>query len=231
MTLVIAHRGASAHRRENTIEAFELARELGADWVELDVRRTGDGVMVVHHDAHLDDGRALVDLSAEDLPDHVPTLAAALEACSGMGVNVEIKNLPHDPDYDAEHTVSVAVAGLVRAFLEPADVIVSSFNMDAIDRIREEDPELPTGFLSFHALDPAQLVDWVASRGHRAIHPHVSAVDRPLVERAHAAGLSVVVWTADEPERIGHLLDLEVDGIITNRPDVARQVRDSRLGR
>ena len=113
MVLVIAHRGASAAAPENTIEAFVLARELGADWVEFDVRRTADGVVVVHHDAHLPDGRLLGDLTVDELPGHVPNLAEALEACDGVGVNIEIKSLPDDPEFDADHLVSAAVAGLV----------------------------------------------------------------------------------------------------------------------
>ena len=100
VTLVVAHRGASAAALENTVEAFCRARDLGADWVELDVRRTADGVAVVHHDAHLPDGRRIGGLHAVDLPSHVPGLAEALEACDGMGVVVEIKNLPDDPDFD-----------------------------------------------------------------------------------------------------------------------------------
>ena len=92
MTLVVAHRGASAAAAENTLPAFRLARELGADWVELDARRTADGVVVVHHDAHLPDGRILAELTADELPESVPNLAEALEECDGMGVNVEIKN-------------------------------------------------------------------------------------------------------------------------------------------
>ena len=63
MVRVIAHRGASAAAPENTIEAFLLARELGADWVELDARRTRDGAIVVHHDDTLADGRVIVELS------------------------------------------------------------------------------------------------------------------------------------------------------------------------
>ena len=70
--------------------------------MELDVRRTADGVLVVHHDAHLADGRAIVELAAADLPDAVPTLAAALDACAGMGVNIEIKNNHPDPDLDPD---------------------------------------------------------------------------------------------------------------------------------
>ena len=83
----MAHRGASLAEPENTVAAFERARELGADWVELDARRSADGVVVVHHDAHLADGRLIADLTMDELPDGIPSLAEALEACDGMGVN------------------------------------------------------------------------------------------------------------------------------------------------
>ncbi|HLU41847.1 MAG TPA: glycerophosphodiester phosphodiesterase, partial [Microthrixaceae bacterium] len=73
--LVIAHRGASADHRENTIEAFHGAREQGADWVELDVRRSADGALVVHHDPVYADGRTVARVAADDRPDHVPLLA------------------------------------------------------------------------------------------------------------------------------------------------------------
>src|SRR3954465_13219995 len=99
MVKVIAHRGASAAAPENTVEAFRLARELGADMVELDARRTADGQVIVHHDAHLADGRAIVELSRSELPTHVCDLADALDACEGMQVNIEIKNWPDDPDF------------------------------------------------------------------------------------------------------------------------------------
>ena len=72
---VIAHRGASAVERENTLEAFRAAVRLNADGIELDVRRTANDVLVVHHDAHLPDGRAIIELHDNELPDWVPTLA------------------------------------------------------------------------------------------------------------------------------------------------------------
>src|SRR3954465_10689247 len=99
-TRIFAHRGASARYTENTVSAFQGARDVGADWVELDVRRTLDGALAVHHDAHLADGRAIVDLAAAALPAEVPSLAEALAACAPMGVNVEIKNWPVDVDFD-----------------------------------------------------------------------------------------------------------------------------------
>src|SRR5687767_2173304 len=100
MTKVIAHRGASAAYRENTVTAFAGARDMGADMVELDVRRTADGTLAVHHDAVLGDGRALVGLRRDELPDHVPTLEEALDACAPLAMNIEIKNYMGDPDYD-----------------------------------------------------------------------------------------------------------------------------------
>ena len=80
--------------------AFRRAGELGADWVELDVRLTVDQARAVHHDAVLPDGRVICEVAAAELPDAVPLLTAALAACEGLGVNVEIKSSPDDPDFD-----------------------------------------------------------------------------------------------------------------------------------
>ena len=107
---VVAHRGASRAARENTLAAFDLASKLGADGIELDVRRTADGLMAVHHDAALADGRLICDTTAADLPDHVPLLADALDACGDLWVNIEIKNHPDDPDHDSREVLAAAVA-------------------------------------------------------------------------------------------------------------------------
>lgn len=226
VVLVIAHRGASVAAPENTLEAFRLARQLGADWVELDVRRTVDGMVVVHHDAHLPDGRVLGDLSSDELPESVPSLAEALEACDGMGVNIEIKNLPDDPDYDAEHMVSAAVAGLVAAYLGPERALVTSFNVDAVDSVHRVDPTIPIGYVT-DLLDPALAVDRAVAHDMQHLHPFDPMVDAALVRRAHDAGLHVHVWTVDEPDRMAELVGIGVDGIITNVPDVARAVVDA----
>src|SRR2546423_3094996 len=101
MVLILGHRGASAHRPENTLDAFLEARRLGADGVELDVRRTADDALAIHHDATLPDGRRLIDLTVAQLPGSVPLLEAALEVCEGLTVNVEIKNASQEPDFDA----------------------------------------------------------------------------------------------------------------------------------
>ena len=226
MTSVIAHRGASAASKENTVEAFAIARDLGATWVELDARLSADGVVVVHHDAHLADGRLILDLTCDELPDDVPSLAEALEACEGMGVNIEIKNLPEDPDYDADHAVVDAVAGLAQAYLGPERTLISSFNMDSVDRMHRVDPSLPCAWLFFQVMDPAAAIERAVVHEMTAIHPYDTLVDTALVRRAHEAGLQVNVWTVDDPDRMAALIEMGVDGICTNVPDIARRVID-----
>ena len=226
MAAVIAHRGASRAAPENTVEAFRLARDLGADWVELDVRRTTDGVAVVHHDAHLSDGRRIGRMHADELPDYVPSLAEALEACEGMGVHLEIKNLPDDPDYDSENLVAAAVAGLIAAYLGPGRAVVSSFNVDAVDAVRAVDPTIPTALVC-GIVQPAQAVARANAHQMAAVHAFDAMCDAGFVGRAHEAGLAVNAWTINDPERMAQLLAMGVDGIITDVPDVARAVVDA----
>ena len=221
-------RRAREAARENTLPAFRLAREFGAGWVELDARRTCDGVVVVHHDAQLDDGRLVAALTVEELPEFVPSLAEALEECQGLGVNIEIKNLPSDPDYDADHLVSDAVAGLVQAYLGPANALVSSFNMDALDRLHGVDSTIPLAYL-FDIGDPVSAVDRAVAHEMTAIHPYDPMVTESVVRRAHDAGLQVNVWTVNDPDRMSALADMGVDGICTDVPDVARRVLDARV--
>lgn len=227
MVRVIAHRGASAAAPENTLEAFRLARTLGADWVELDARRTADGQVVVHHDAHLADGRAIVELPRADLPDHVCDLTDALDACEGMSINIEIKNWPADPDFDETEMIARAVVELVAERDLHGRVLVSCFHYPTIELVRALDPRIPTAFL--HLLIDrswAELAADVAAAGHTALHPWDGLVDAELMAAATAAGLEVNVWTVDDPERMARLIDLGVHGLCTNVPDVARTVVD-----
>ena len=230
MTAVVAHRGARLAERENTVAAFERAVAVGAEWIELDVRRTHDDVLVIHHDAHLPDGRLIREATAEALPDWVPTLAEALEACQGAAVNIEIKNDPAEPDYDAEHMISAAVAGTALAYRPAEELLISSFNRDSILRIRDQEPSLPTALVV--ALDLMDINMWVerlTHEGHAAFHPSLHVVSPGLVEKCHAAGIAVNVWTVNEREDMERLIDWEVDGIITDDPELARQVVDGRI--
>ena len=207
MTSVFAHRGASAAEPENTIAAFVRAKEMGADGVELDVHRG----LLVHHDA-------------EPVPPDAPTLAAALDACAGMVVNIEIKNLQGDADYDETNAAADEVVALLHERGRRDEVLVSSFNVATINRVRELDDSIATAFLVTHAPDDdliGRIIDRTRRQGHGALNPHHIGVTPRLVELAHANGLQVHTWTVDDPERMRYLADLGVDSIITNVPDIA----------
>lgn len=219
--LVYGHRGASADAPENTLEAFALAREQGAHGVELDVRRCRDGDMALHHDAELSDGRRIVELTRADLPATSCTLAAALDVCEGMVVNIEIKNVSVDPDHDPACRLADAVVALLHEREGRDRVIVSSFGLATVDRVRAIDPAVPTALLTF--VDPIgpPAIELAVRHGHQAIHPHVATVDAAYVELAHERGLAVNVWTVDDPVRIRELASWGVDGIVTNVPALA----------
>ncbi len=223
--VVLAHRGASRAVAENTIAAFTRARDLGADGVELDVRRTADRVLVVHHDPERAHFGVLATRSFADLraahPD-VPTLSEALAACKGMLVNVEVKCLPWEPDADDDtHSLMRAVVATVRA--DAPNSIISSFDLDAIDACRGIAPELATAWLtSGQAVSAAAAI--AAAHGHPWLHPDRDAAlgaGAAGVDAAHACGLRVDVWTVDEPGDVRALARAGVDAIVTNVPDIA----------
>ncbi len=217
---VIAHRGASKAERENTVAAFVRARDFRADGVELDVRRTRDHVLVVHHDPVLPDGRVIAHTDHADLPDHVPTLDAALDACHPLWVNVEIKNDPNEPDFDPSDHIADATIDVLSRRPEGDDRwLISSFRRETIDRCHELRPSIRTAWLTI-AVTPDTPADLVAS-GHSAVHPWVHVVTRELIDAFHDAGLRVNTWTCDDPARMRELVEWGIDGICTNVPDVA----------
>lgn len=229
--LVLAHRGARTVAPENTIEAFTVALAQGADGVELDVHRTLDGGLVVHHDADAPGLGVLADLGVEEIRlvrPEIPTLAEVLEACRGTLVNVEIKNLPGDADYDESHEAARLVVELLEARGLQDDVLVSSFNLASIDRVRELAPTVPTGLLSMFGMDPFDGLEVCVAHGHGALHPFVgilpSGAATAVAARAHELDLQVNVWTVNDRDEIGRLAAAGIDGIVTDVPDVAREV-------
>jgi glycerophosphoryl diester phosphodiesterase len=222
LTQVIGHRGASAVAPENTVEAFRTAVTLGADGVELDVRRSTAGHLAVSHDEVLPDGRVLFGLDRRDWPETLCELSAALDACAGLAVvNVEIKNWPTDGDYDADLAIADAVVGvlLTRPASEQGAFLVSCFDLPTVDRVREKAPGLATAWLTLGFGDVEKDLERVAERGHTAVHPHHSAIDADVVAAAHDRGLAVNTWTCDLPDRIRWLAEAGVDAVVTN--DVA----------
>ena len=221
-TQVMAHRGASRAERENTVDAFLRAGTMGAHGVELDVRRTADDALVVHHDPRLSDGSVIRDTSLAELPEHIPTLAVALDACAGMWVNLEIKNDETEPDFDPSEWVADETIAMLARRGEPARWLMSSFRLETMDRCRSLAPEVRTAWLT--AAVPDDVVETLVAHGHVALHPWVHLLTQDLVDRCHAAGLVVNTWTCDDPERMRELIRWGIDGICTNVPDVALEV-------
>jgi glycerophosphoryl diester phosphodiesterase len=233
MPAVWAHRGARTIAPENTLEAFARALEQGADGVELDVHRTGDGGLVVHHDATAPDLGVLATLPMEEIrarrPD-IPTLDEVLDCCAGSLVNVEIKNMPGDDDFDESEQAAAAVIALLGERGRRDDVLVSSFHLPTIDRVHDLDATVRTGHLVFGD-DLHDALERCVERGHGALHPFVgfvgSDVAGALAERAHAFDVAVNVWTVNDESEIARLAAAGVDAVITDVPDVARSVLDS----
>mgnify|MGYP002629572397 FL=1 len=222
----MAHRGASKVELENTTLAFARALEMGADAVELDVRRCGSGELVVHHDPKLSDGRTIFSVDKRDLPTHIPTLAEALDACGSMWVNIEIKNDPKEPDFDAQEVTTRRVVDFLRERGSLDRWLISSFRRETVDLIRSLMPELKTAWLVM-TIDDAQLeniASAMASQGHTALHPWVKQLSRRMVDVFHRHGLQINTWTCDDPRRMRELVEWQVDGICTNVPDIALQV-------
>jgi glycerophosphoryl diester phosphodiesterase len=215
---------------ENTVEAFVAAARLGADGVELDVHRTGDGALVVHHDADAHGVGVLAERGLAEIravrPD-IPTLEEALEACAGMLVNIEVKNLPGDADYDATDGAAATVVELLAGRSRRDDVLVSSFNLESANRVRALDASIPTGFLTLVGLDPVDGVEVAHAHGHGAVHPDVRSlvglVADATMARAHELGMTVNVWTVNGEDEMRRLAAAGVDAIITDVPDVARR--------
>jgi glycerophosphoryl diester phosphodiesterase len=224
--LVLAHRGAHGRCRENTVEAFRAVSATGADGVELDVRRSMDGVLVVHHDAALPEGRPVALTPSTLLPPWVPTLDLALDACAGLAlVNVEVKSSPLEPGFDAEREIAVDVAAVVAGRL---GILVSSFDLVALDAVRAADDRVATGWLTPPGYDQQAAAASAAAGGHRALIPADPAVDPALVTMAHDLGLQVLVWTVNDPARVSDLAAMGVDGVVTDRPHAAVAALDGR---
>ena len=220
------HRGTRGWRPENTLPAFEHALAIGVTTLELDIGMTRDGVVVVHHDRLL--GRtsrgvgAVRDRTAEELATFdVPTLRAVLERYPHAKIIVELK--------EASDGLARAAIEEVRRARAAARVWFGSFSTRALRAVRRIDPGMATSAGRME-VRLALYRSWVGLSPSRAPYralqvPETSGVTRVVSPRfvrlAHKAGVVVQVWTVDDPDDIRRLLEWGVDGIITDRPDVA----------
>lgn len=234
-TLNFAHQGASHEAPANTLPAFLLAAELGADGVELDVHLSRDGEIVVIHDFELQgttDGqgpvaaRTLAELQELDAGawfdpvfsgERIPTLQQVIDAVADrLTLNIELKTRG-----TRDHRLAREVVRVIEKNHLSRRVIVSSFNPWALRSVAGLNASIPLGFL--YGPGPTWLLrqGWLRTwLGVGAIHPHHSLIDRDYARWARAHGYRLHTWTVDAPARMQELVSLGVDVIITNRPDL-----------
>jgi len=229
-TLVIAHRGASAHRPENTLPAYALAVEHDADMIEIDLHRTRDGVLVVTHDEELSGlgGRgeiaeaSLAEVRALDAGDgeRIPTLDEVLDRFGErIPFNLEIKRgTAHDYAGIEEQALEAVVE---RGLL--ARTLFSSFYDPVLARLRALSPDVRIALLLSRKL-PHRALERAAALGAEAINPEAVVATPALIEAAHAAGLDVHVFTVDAEAELRRFVGLGVDGLFTNHPDRLRRL-------
>ena len=238
--LNVGHRGAMASAPQNTLAAFRKAIEFGADGVELDVHLSKDGVVVVIHDFYVDrttDGtgrvaqKTLAELkvldagekfSPEFAGERIPTLTQVFEVLEGkLLVNIELKA----PDHSRDTSLVAPVLEVVRKHGMDRRVLFSSFNSHVLRAMKQLAPDIPIGLL--YAPDSPMVARraWLDPfEPHEARNPHYSMLTGPIVRWYHARGLRVNTWTVNEPDEMRRLIQTGVDAIITNKPDVLKDV-------
>jgi glycerophosphoryl diester phosphodiesterase len=229
--MAIAHRGGGGLAAENTLAAFALSHALGVRYLETDVRLTRDGIPVLFHDADLrlaGRRRALSTLEYHDLPLPIPTLEAALRCFPDAGFTIDIKD---------NQSIAQVAAVLQRTGAAHRICIGGAWDGTLAQLAREVGPDLSVA-MGWRAL--VRLITCSHSRlpllrRGRPAFAHVPLqigrlpifADRVL-RRAHELGVRVIVWTVNEPPTMHRLLDAGVDGVITDRPDLLRDVLISR---
>jgi len=234
--LIIAHRGDSSHRPENTLAAFAGALEVGADLIELDVQLTRDGHVVVIHDIAVDrttDGsgdvrrmtlaeiRALsagyaAVFGAAYAGERIPTLAEALSLLRGRArIMIEIKG--ESIGADDEDGIESRTIAEVRKLNMAQDVAFLSFARPALLRCRAQAPEITRGHL-FHRASADEVVAGAREVGSELVMPEKSMLSEDLIARTRAAGLKVGTWVVDDPEELRTLARFDLYGVATNCP-------------
>lgn len=240
--ILFAHRGASAFAPENTLSAFLLAVEHGSDAIELDCKLSADGEVVVIHDFTLQrtTGRegAVRDFKLAELRqldagsffstqfagERIPTLDEVFEAVGKkIYINVELTN--YTTAWDA---LPEKAAELVRRHGLQDWVIFSSFHPFNLLRVRRRLPQTPAALLALEG----RLGAWARSLPGRwvsagILHPHYCDVNQDFILKQRSMGRRVHVWTVNEPSDMQRMYALEVDGLITDDPRLARQVLES----
>jgi glycerophosphoryl diester phosphodiesterase len=228
--LVIAHRGASGERPENTPTAYELAVKQRADMIEIDLHRTRDGAIVITHDAELAAlcGRGeiadatLAEVRALDAGDgqRVPTLDEVLDAFGArVAFNLELKR-GVDAVYDGMEAQALEA---VESRSLASRTLWSSFYDPVLERLRSLSDAARIGLLISRRF-PHDFVARARAIGAEAVHPEAKVASPELIRTAHDAGLAVHVFTVDDAKEMRRFLEMGVDGIFTNYPERLRSL-------
>lgn len=221
---MIAHRGASAVEPENTLRSIRRAIEFGADFVEVDVRASADGYLVLMHDLTVDrttNGTGfLSSLTFDELRrldagfgERIPTLDETVQLVRGKArLVIEIK-----PEGIEEKVVQ-----LLKENHFENEVIITSFIHPVLKHVKELCPNIKTGVI--FSSRPVKPVNIALDAQSDSLFPKFSYINKELVEQCHENVLGVFPWTVDTVEDIKCMVGLGVDGIVTNKPDLAKGV-------
>lgn len=254
--LVIAHRGASAYAPDHTLVAYEMAVQMDADYIELDLQLTKDGKLVALHDAVIslqDVDRTVADITLDELKlyspgeefnEENPTYAtAAYEDLHVVGLDeivrhfgnttnyyIEIKSPNSYPGIEAELLRQLRQHGLLSTEDDIPKVIIQSFDADSLKQVFDMEPSIP--LIKLYTFDSAAHLSKKELRdlGNYAsgIGIDGKAVTKKLVDSMHMEGLDVHAFTVNEEEMMRTLMSYGVDGIFTDKPDIAAHLRDEK---
>ena len=217
--LKIGHRGAKAYEPENTLRSFTKAIELGVDAVELDARRTREGEVVVIHDAKVDkttNGKGSVsDLTLNEIKqlvtdkgERIPTLDEALDFLDKkVKILIELK----------ETGLEEKVLGLIHEKGLEKNVIIVSFQEEALRKVRELDDEVDTGLIYVRHRNPIKAALDLGAKYLLSLYRFTHTAN---VKKAHENGLKMIVWTINKQEEVLEYVKKGVDGIASDRPDI-----------
>lgn len=232
---ITAHRGASGKAPENTLAAVRQAIEDGADWVEIDVQESKDGVVIVAHDSDLmkvsgvntkiwegtaEELRA-IDIGSyfgpEFKEERVPTLAEVLDECRGnVRLNIELKYYGHDQNLEKK------VVELVEKYGMESDVVIMSLEFEGIQKVKALRPEWTVGLLTAVKIGDLTRID----ADFLAVNTKLAT--RPFIRSAHKKDKQVYVWTANDAITMSTMISHGADNLITDHPELARQVLKDR---
>lgn len=244
---VIAHRGYRDVAPENTMAAFRRAYQLGANMVELDVSLSKDREVVIMHDDTIDrttngkgniEEKTLEELKQLDAGswfspifkgEQVPTLDEVLAfAKDKIAVNIEIKS--YTVEKRSQIGIESKIVELIRKHEMEEHVLVSSFSQDALKRIKTMNPNIPTALLIvtdgvFNS--QSSMANKVKSDAINEMYRFTRGSE---IKNSQKNGLKVNVWTINDPHTMSELIDKKVDGLITDRPDLALKVLADKFG-